>query len=362
MAALSILAILTAYATAGPVPTGNNEPHVQTKPFRPSVTCSTEYVLLWSTEYQEREEEVCKTLIRNKCETRTERFCQPTSRQDCRTEQERQCSTFQRSVCLQKLKTVYEPYTESECTTEYKQDCQYEWRGEGNDKVWAPIDGTCQNVPYEQCKEVAKTHARQVAYQECNDVPEQKCSFVPKQVCVTVPDEICTSEPVTECQDVPKQECRVEHKKFPVRISRKEAKKICNVPGEDPALAPAPVSTPVLPSATKFPSASPVPVLPSSPSVVPTFTAPAPVPNSPVFNEQPNLSNQPIDQQRGFSPGPVDQHLDQQPNPFDQHLDQRPQPLDQQGGLSTLDEILAARKAETSKSDRKLSEKLVFSS
>merc|ERR1712179_848376 len=323
MAALSILAILT----AGPVPTGNNEPHVQTKPFRPSVTCSTEYVLLWSTEYQEREEEVCNTLIRKNCETKTERFCQPTSRQDCRTEQERQCSTFQRSVCVQKLKTVYEPYTESECTTEYKQDCQYEWRGEGNDKVWAPIEGTCQNVPYEQCKEVAKTHARQVAYQECNDVPEQKCSFVPKQVCVTVPDEICTSEPVTECQDVPKQECHVEHKKFPVRISRKEAKKICNVPGEDPALAPAPVSTPVLPSATKFPSASPVPVLPAFPSVVPTFTAPAPVPNSPVFNEQPNLSNRPIDQQRG---------------------------------LSTLDEILAARKAETSKSDRKLSEKLVF--
>merc|ERR1712179_191390 len=342
MAALSILAILT----AGPVPTGNNEPHVQTKPFRPSVTCSTEYVLLWSTEYQEREEEVCNTLIRNKCETRTERFCQPTSRQDCRTEQERQCSTFQRSVCLQKLKTVFEPYTESECTTEFKQDCQYEWRGEGNDKVWAPIDGTCQNVPYEQC----------------NDVPEQKCSFVPKQVCVTVPDEICTSEPVTDCEDVPEQHCHVEHKKFPVRISRKEAKKICNVPGEDPALAPAPVSTPVLPSATKFPSASPVPVLPAFPSVVPTFTAPAPVPNSPVFNEQPNLSSRPIDQQRGFSPGPVDQHLDQQPNPFDQHLDQRPQPLDQQGGLSTLDEILAARKAETSKSDRKLSEKLVFSS
>merc|ERR1719432_280764 len=99
------------------------------------------------------------------------------------------------------------------------------------------------------CKEVAKTHARQVAYQECNDVPEQKCSFVPKQVCVTVLDEICTSEPVTDCEDVPEQHCHVEHKKFPVRISRKEAKKVCNVPGENPTLAPAPapVSTPVLP-------------------------------------------------------------------------------------------------------------------
>merc|ERR1712012_621557 len=34
--------------------------------------------------------------------------------------------------------------------TEYKQDCQYEWRGHGNDKVWAPIEGTCQNVPYDE--------------------------------------------------------------------------------------------------------------------------------------------------------------------------------------------------------------------
>jgi len=339
MAALSILAILMAYAAAGPVPTGYNEPHVQTKPFRQtasSVACRTEYVLLWSTEYQEQEEEVCNTIVTKKCETRTERLCQPTSRQECRTEQERQCSTFQRSVCEQKFKTEYEPYTESECTTEYKQDCQFEWRGEGNDKVWAPIEGTCQNVPYDQCKEVAKTHARQVTYQECNDVPEQKCSFVPKQVCVTVPDEICRSEPLTECQDVPEQVCRVQHRKFPVRISRQEAKKVCNVPGELPTLAPAP-------------SPGLTPVLPSSPSVVPTFTAPAPVPNSPALNQQPDLTSQPLDQQRGLAPGPVDQQLGQQPG---------------QGGLSTLDEILAARKAKTSKNGprSKLSEKLVFSS
>jgi len=337
------------------VPIGNKEPNVQTKPFRqtgPSVACRTEYVLLWNTEYHEREEEVCKTVLRKKCETRTERFCQPTSRQECRTEQERQCSTFLRSVCLQKFRTVYEPYTESECSTEYKSDCQYEWRGEGNDKVWAAIEGTCQNVPYEQCKEVAKTHARQVAYEECNDVPEQKCSFLPKQVCVTVPDEICTAKPITECKDVPEEECHVEHKKFPVRMSRKEAKKVCNLPGKEPILAP----TPVPPS-----------------SVVPTFSAPAPVPNSPAVNLQPNLSSQqPVDQQRGFNPEPIDQHLDldqhlHQPvhqQHFDQHLvQQQPQPVVQQGGLSTLDEILAARKAAGApKSKRPLSEKLVFSS
>merc|ERR1712233_224807 len=60
---------------------------------------------------------------------------------------------------------------------------QFEWRGHGNDKVWAPIEGTCQNVPYDECKEV----------------PEQKCVSVPKQVCITVPDQVCTNEPLTEC-------------------------------------------------------------------------------------------------------------------------------------------------------------------
>merc|ERR1712158_177926 len=83
----------------------------------PSIQCRTEYVTLWDTEY------------------------------------EKQCNTIYKNVCVQKTRTVYEPYTESECTTEYKQDCQFEWRGHGNDKVWAPIEGTCQNVPYDECKD-----------------------------------------------------------------------------------------------------------------------------------------------------------------------------------------------------------------
>merc|ERR1711902_131672 len=130
----------------------------------------------------------------------------------------KECNTIYKNVCVQKFRTELEPYTESECTTEYKQDCQFEWRGHGNDKVWAPIEGTCQNVPYDECRDVQKTHAKQVAYQECNDVPEQKCVSVPKQVCVTVPDQVCTNEPLTECQDVPRQACHSEHKRFPTRL------------------------------------------------------------------------------------------------------------------------------------------------
>merc|ERR1712054_359451 len=182
----------------------------------PSIQCRTEYVTLWDTEYQEREEQVCETVYEKQCETRTQRLCQPTTRQECTTN------------CVQEFRTEYEPYTESECTTEYKQDCQYEWRGHGNDKVWAPIEGTCQNVPYDECRDVEKTHAKQVAYQECNDVPEQKCVSVPKQTCVTVPDQICKTEPLTECQDVPRRQCHSEHKRFPVRISRQAPKKVCD--------------------------------------------------------------------------------------------------------------------------------------
>ena len=73
MAALPILAVLTMYAAADPVPVRFNEAQVQTEPFRQaaasverapsveSVECRTEYVILWSTKYEEREEQVCVT-------------------------------------------------------------------------------------------------------------------------------------------------------------------------------------------------------------------------------------------------------------------------------------------------------------
>merc|ERR1712013_509913 len=199
----------------------------------PSIQCRTEYVTLWDTEYQEREEQVCETVYEKQCETRTQRLCQPTTRQECSTNYVKECSTIYKNVCVQRFRTEYEPYTESECTTEYKQDCQYEWRGHGNDKVWAPIEGTCQNVPYDECRDVEKTHAKQVAYQECNDVPEQKCVSVPKQTCVTVPDQICKTEPLTECQDVPRQQCHSEHKRFPVRSASRRPRRFatrCTAP------------------------------------------------------------------------------------------------------------------------------------
>ena len=190
--------------------------------------CRTEYVTLWDTEYQEREDQVCVTVHEAQCSTRTQRLCQATTRHECGLTYEQQCSTVYKNVCVQQYRTEHEPYTETECLTEYKDDCQYQWEGQGNDKVWAPIAGTCQRVPYDSCHEVTKTHQKQVAHQVCNDVPEQKCVSVPKQHCVTVPDQVCTTEPLTECQDVPRQACHADHKKFPVRVSRQQAKKVCD--------------------------------------------------------------------------------------------------------------------------------------
>merc|ERR1711953_20653 len=191
-----------------PVPTPSPSPEKLIAPVTPAVACTVAYVTVWDTEYHDHENDVCETVYEQVCNTELQRLCKPTTRQECTTNYVEECNTIYKNVCVQKYRTEYEPYTESERTTEYKQDCQFEWRGYGNDKVWAPIEGTCQNVPYDECKEVAKTHAKQVAYQEC--------------------------------QDVPRQQCHSEHKRFPIRVSRQEPKKVC-----DEAQVHAPLAVPV---------------------------------------------------------------------------------------------------------------------
>merc|ERR1711910_192886 len=98
-----------------------------------SVECRTEYTTVWDTQYHEK---VCQTV--------TERLCKATTRQECQTVYEKSCNTVYKSVCVDQYKTEYEPYTETECSTEYKEDCEYQWEGHGNNKVWAPIPGTCK--------------------------------------------------------------------------------------------------------------------------------------------------------------------------------------------------------------------------
>merc|ERR1711902_1501 len=117
----------------------------------------------------------------------------------------------------------------------------------GNDKVWAPIDGTCQNVPYDECKDVEKTHARQVAYEACHEQPEESCVSVPKE------------------------SCHKEHRRVPIRVSKAVPKKTCSTnvrPTSTPAIV-----APQLPAVQPrpFPEApeevfipEPVPAVPAS--------------------------------------------------------------------------------------------------
>jgi len=144
---------------------------------------------------------------------------------------EKQCTTEYRNVCVEEYRTEQEPYTETECVTEYKEDCEYRWEGQGNEKVWVPIPSTCTTNPYDSCQEVPKTRAKQVAYPVCQDVPEQKCVDVPRQECREVPDQVCTNQPLQKCQEVPRESCETEHKKVPVRVSRQVPKKICDAAG-----------------------------------------------------------------------------------------------------------------------------------
>merc|ERR1712200_30502 len=94
-------------------------------------------------------------------------------------------------------RTEYEAYTETECSTEYKEDCEDRWEGEGNEKVWAPIRSTCKQNPYDPCKEAPKQKERQMGYQECNQVPRQACNSVHKKV----PERISKRVPKKVCDD-----------------------------------------------------------------------------------------------------------------------------------------------------------------
>merc|ERR1712130_637557 len=151
-----------------------------------------------------------------------------TETQECSTISVPKCSTAYKKQCSQKYKEEVEYYTEIECNTDYKEDCDYQWEGTGNNKVWAPIPGTCINNVYDKCGDVQKQKLKQVPYNDCQNVPKQVCNKVPKQECRTVTEQQCQQVPYQDCQNVPQQQCKPVHKKVPQRISRRVPKKVCD--------------------------------------------------------------------------------------------------------------------------------------
>merc|ERR1711933_577718 len=178
MRQLLIISLLSLCESAPQYGGGSSQPARQPAPVQnsPQVACRTEYAEVWDTEYVE------------------------TETQDCQTVQVKQCNTA------------------------YKKHCEYQWEGTGNNKVWVPIQGTCQNNAYDKCGDVQKERLKQVPYNDCKDVPKQ----VPSQECRTVTEQACSQVPYENCQDVPKQECRAVHKKVPKRVSRRVPKKVCD--------------------------------------------------------------------------------------------------------------------------------------
>ena len=137
--------------------------------------------------------------------------------------QEAHCRTEYITMC----RIEYETYYETECST-YEEDCEHHWQGEGNNKVWVPIPGTCKSNPYDECTDVTKQKARQVAYPVCRDVPEQQCADVPRQACRQVPDQVCQNQALEQCSKRPVEQCHAVHKKSPVRVSKRIPKKVCD--------------------------------------------------------------------------------------------------------------------------------------
>merc|ERR1711942_19949 len=116
---------------------GVSQPARQPAPAQssPQSSCRTEYAVVWDTEYVETETQECQTVQVKQCNTVYKSVC----------------NTKYEEVCSQKYRDETEYYTETECSTDYKQDCEYQWEGTGNNKVWAPIQGTCKNNAYDKC-------------------------------------------------------------------------------------------------------------------------------------------------------------------------------------------------------------------
>ena len=216
------------YRAPAPAPTTVQPVPAKIIEQKPSLVCATHYTTIWDTEYKVETVQECKTHYEKQCRLESQRLCQDTTKDECRIVQDKVCETVYQKVCVDEYKTVYEPYTETECVTLYREDCEYQWEVQGSTKVWAPIQSTCKQNPYDDCKDVEKTSEKLVAYPVCKDVPEEKCNYVNRKECYQVPDQVCKTEQLQKCVDVPREVCHVSHKKIPVRVSKTVPRKVCN--------------------------------------------------------------------------------------------------------------------------------------
>ena len=53
----------------------------------------------------------------------------------CDTVVTNKCHTEYNTVCTEAFRPELEPFIETECQVQYKEECDFRWEGEGNDKV-----------------------------------------------------------------------------------------------------------------------------------------------------------------------------------------------------------------------------------
>ena len=134
----------------------------------------------------------------------------------------KKCETvYKKNVCEDRYRTEYEPYIATECITQFKEDCENHWQGEGNYMKWVAIPNTCRTIPYDKCREVTRHRERQVAYTVCCDVIKHKCYYVLGLACHEVPDQDCTNYPQEKCSNEPKEVCQYVEQKVPLQGEQK---------------------------------------------------------------------------------------------------------------------------------------------
>jgi len=192
--------------------------------------CHVEYVTVWEeVETEEVNKVICETEFNEECFTEHDIVCVNSTEPVCDMIDELICVDNITNKCGLELVLKNETYTETECSTIYRNICEYEWIGEGKTRKWVPVEDSCVTKPFEECEDVIKYREHFVEEEVCRDIPIKDCRNNPKEVCVDPEmNEICEDVPVEQCEIVPHEECKQVIEKVPNKISKKVATVICN--------------------------------------------------------------------------------------------------------------------------------------
>merc|ERR1712036_16595 len=102
------------------------------------------------------------------------------------------CQTVNKQVCSQQYRQESQPYTETECSSQQKTDCESRWEEDGyGGKKWVEVPSTCQQNNYDTCRDVQKQKLVQVPYTACQQVCEDVHRKIPQRISRTVPKKTC---------------------------------------------------------------------------------------------------------------------------------------------------------------------------